>query len=243
VLKSFIGGFPRNSGGNIIDRNQIYDFFIPDNTLAGPAIFSWSWSPEQGNPEWQHDCAPVTIEGGGQSRLEDFPNMFIANTPLIRGSCKAEAGVSVDYPNPGRDVERGNARLKTPTGCGGGFAAAAKDEGEETQVDTTDASDPTVIGGEPQADTSNAPTLPMDTTTTIGEEAQAETTNVSGLPVGTTSDHVDTSCAVATEDGCETPTWKQGTTVESLGLKFPQRGGGGELDPHRADSRGNVRLF
>jgi hypothetical protein len=151
VLKSFIGGFPRNGGGNTIDPNQIYDFIIPDNTLGGPAIFSWSWNNELGNREWIHDCAPVTIEGGGQSRLEDFPNMFIANAGLLSGSCTVAEGTSVDYPNPGRDVVRGNGNLKAPNGCGGGFAAAANVEGEEAQVNPTDASDPTVTRGELEA--------------------------------------------------------------------------------------------
>jgi hypothetical protein len=160
-------------------------------------------------------------------RVRD-PGRLLANRS--RTGRQVRFGVREKHPS-----NRTEPNLTTPT-------ATAKVEGEETQVDTTDASDPTVIGGEPQADTANAPTLPMDTTT-IGEEAQAETTDVSGLPVGTTSVGVDTSCAVATEDGCETPTWKQGTTVENLGLRIPRRDGGGQLDPHGADSRGNVRSF
>ncbi len=95
-----------------------YDFSIPSNAKAGPAIFSWSWSNFLGNREFYQDCAPIIIGGNGDSTLGDLPDMFVANLPAIN-SCKNEELVAVAYPNPGADVETGSSPTKPPTGdCG-----------------------------------------------------------------------------------------------------------------------------
>jgi hypothetical protein len=139
VLKSWIGNYPRNNGGNNIDNSQVYDFQIPEGTRGGYCIFSWSWSNEVGNREWYHDCAPVTIDGNGTSTLQDYPDIFVANADKMTG-CRVDHGVSVEYPNPGKDVVRGSGRqVGPPKGdCG---------KKVETPTPSQSADDPKPAGG------------------------------------------------------------------------------------------------
>jgi hypothetical protein len=104
VLKSWIGGYPRNGGQNNIDKNQTYDFNIPEGTKSGEAILSWSWSNLIGNREWYQDCAPVEIPGNGTGMLEGACHIFVSDIPL--SNCKNDYGGNVEYPCKGDDEER-----------------------------------------------------------------------------------------------------------------------------------------
>jgi LysM repeat protein len=126
VIKSFIGNGPRNNGGNAVDANQSYDFQVPADAASGDAIFSWSWFNEIGNREMYQNCAVVSITGKGTSKLDNLPDMFVAN---IGNGCSTTEGTDLEFPNPGDVVERSNAssgaKTAPPVGnCGASQAPA-----------------------------------------------------------------------------------------------------------------------
>jgi len=103
VIKSFIGNCVRSAGGNVFDKNQTYSFTIPAEAKAGDAIWAWTWFNQTGNREMYMNCAHITIKGSGTSTLKDRPDMFVAN---VGNQCTTKEGNPVEFPNPGRDVER-----------------------------------------------------------------------------------------------------------------------------------------
>lgn len=119
VIKSFLGGCPREAGN--------YFFDIPADAPQGPAIWAWTWQNQIGNREQYMNCASVTI-GGGAARREAAalkprvafsarPQVFLAN---IGNGCSTTEGTDVKYPNPGPDVEElDTSKLAPPVGnCG-----------------------------------------------------------------------------------------------------------------------------
>lgn len=130
VIHSIIGGCPMANinGNNGNDPNQVsptkYSFQIPDNIPTGEATLAWSWVNRIGNREFYMNCAPVTITGSPSKRdegletrnatqlaerdttaLDALPDMFVANIPIIDGSCDTIEGQDTQYPNPGPSVE------------------------------------------------------------------------------------------------------------------------------------------
>jgi len=127
VIKSFIGNCVRSAGGNVFDANQEYSFTIPADAKAGDAVWAWSWFNQTGNREMYMNCAHITIDGSGTSTLNDFPDMFVAN---VNNGCTTKEGNDLEFPNPGKDVERSPAKNNAPTGppvgkCPAGSGAPA----------------------------------------------------------------------------------------------------------------------
>jgi len=125
VIKSFIGNCVRSAGGNVFDKNQDYSFTIPADAKSGDAIWAWTWFNQTGNREMYMNCAHVTIKGSGTSTLDDHPDMFVAN---VGKGCTTAEGKDVDFPNPGKDVERNpanNGAGTAPPVCAGGSGGPA----------------------------------------------------------------------------------------------------------------------
>jgi hypothetical protein len=126
VIKSFIGNCVRSAGGNVFDKNQVYSFTIPKEAKSGDALWAWSWFNQTGNREMYMNCAHITIKGSGTSTLKDHPDMFVAN---VGKGCTTVAGKDVEFPNPGKDVERKPAKNgagTAPPVCSGGSGAPGK---------------------------------------------------------------------------------------------------------------------
>lgn len=115
VIKSFEGGCPINTQGNIGggETNQVpsdLNFTIPDGIESGKYTLAWTWFNRVGNREMYMNCAPVTVQGGASKRAEEttplekrsnFPGMFVANV----NGCTTPNSVDLRFPNPGDDVE------------------------------------------------------------------------------------------------------------------------------------------
>ena len=122
VIKSFIGNCVRSAGGNVFDKNQEYSFTIPAEAKAGDAIWAWTWFNQTGNREMYMNCAHITITGSGTSTLDDRPDMFVAN---VGNGCTTAEGKDVEFPNPGKEVERNKANNGAPTAPPVGKCGAA----------------------------------------------------------------------------------------------------------------------
>ena len=125
VIKSFIGNCVRSAGGNVFDANQEYSFTIPADAKSGDALWAWTWFNQTGNREMYMNCAHITIQGSGTSTLNDFPDMFVAN---VANGCTTKEGSDIEFPNPGKDVERNaakNGATTAPPVCAGGSGAPA----------------------------------------------------------------------------------------------------------------------
>ena len=115
VIKSFEGGCPINTQGNIGggETGQVpsdLNFTIPDGIESGKYTLAWTWFNRVGNREMYMNCAPVTVEGGASKRSEEttalekrsnFPGMFVANV----NGCTTPYSVDLRFPNPGDNVE------------------------------------------------------------------------------------------------------------------------------------------
>ncbi|WVF67528.1 hypothetical protein IAT40_002284 [Kwoniella sp. CBS 6097] len=114
VIWTQIGGCLVDGMTNTID--------IPSEAPSGEALFAWGWFNRLGNREMYHNCAVVTITGGGSGLNEnDFPTPFVANADV--NDCKTIEGVDVVFPNPGKNVKYGgdyaSSKPTTPTGFTG----------------------------------------------------------------------------------------------------------------------------
>jgi LysM repeat protein len=123
VIKSFIGNCVRSAGGNVFDANQEYSFTIPAEAKSGDALWAWTWFNQTGNREMYMNCAHITIQGSGTSTLDDHPDRFVAN---VNKGCTTKESNDVEFPNPGKDVERNpakNGATTAPPVCTGGTGA------------------------------------------------------------------------------------------------------------------------
>lgn len=120
VIKSMEGGCPGLDG-----KPNNYTFTLPDSIPNGKATFAWTWmSKLAGQAELYMNCAPIEVSGGSddKSGFEALPDMLVIN---IDSSCKQVEGSAVEFPNPGKVVEKGNTNdLKPPVGCASGSTPA-----------------------------------------------------------------------------------------------------------------------
>jgi len=100
VIKSFIGNCVRVTSSGP-DPNQTYEYTVPSDAKSGDAILAWSWFNRVGNREMYMNCATVTINAGGQSTLDSYPDIFKCN---IGNGCTIPEGTDVVFQNPGGDV-------------------------------------------------------------------------------------------------------------------------------------------
>lgn len=152
VIKSIEGGCPaKDQTGNMgEDANFVdpytYDYTIPKELQAGNYTLAWTWFNKVGNREMYMNCAPLTVTGSGGSKdfLSTLPDMFTAN---IGGKCTTPDNTDLQFPNPGKDLDRFNSAtpsaLATPL-CGSGSGSGSAPSGSPAQP--TQASVPSAGG-------------------------------------------------------------------------------------------------
>ncbi|KAG5928566.1 hypothetical protein E4U53_002627 [Claviceps sorghi] len=116
VIHSWIGNCPGSGESK-------FQFTVPSDTPAGPALFAWTWFNQVGNREMYMNCASVTITRGGRKRrgstqsLQSRPDMFVAN---VGKGCGTAEGSDLLFPDPGPDVDMNSKKTAPPTGsCAG----------------------------------------------------------------------------------------------------------------------------
>ncbi|WVN86211.1 uncharacterized protein L203_101372 [Cryptococcus depauperatus CBS 7841] len=115
VIYSQMGGCPLDSMTNTVT--------IPADAPSGDALFAWGWFNLQGNREMYHNCAPVTITNGGSGlNKPDYPTPFVANAEV--NDCKTIEGVSVVFPDPGKNVRYGGEYASTKPTKPAGFTGS-----------------------------------------------------------------------------------------------------------------------
>lgn len=137
TFKSIEGGCPAKGvvgnldGGPGLEGPNKYDFTIPKELASGNYTLAWTWFNKVGNREMYMNCAPLTVtgSGGSSSFLSTLPNMFVAN---LGNGCSTKETTDLEFPNPGKDVDRfngatsvflgplGDAACQQPTGGNGG---------------------------------------------------------------------------------------------------------------------------
>lgn len=181
VIKSIEGGCPsRTATGNLGDNANAenpdkYDFTIPKELAAGDYTLAWTWFNHVGNREMYMNCAAITVEGSGGSKdlLNSLPDMFTAN---IGGVCETLPNTDLQFPNPGKDVDRLKSNLSGPneactadgSGSGGGSG------GSEPQ--------PTTAVAAPTGSTGAQPTQPVTTAAPSSGSGSGSGDGSSGSP-------------------------------------------------------------
>ncbi|KAG5975083.1 hypothetical protein E4U55_007857 [Claviceps digitariae] len=112
VIHSWIGNCPGSGESK-------FQFTVPSDTPAGPALFAWTWFNQVGNREMYMNCASINITGGGKKKrgsthsLQSRPDMFVAN---VGKGCGTAEGSDLLFPNPGPDVDMDSKKTAPPTG-------------------------------------------------------------------------------------------------------------------------------
>lgn len=152
VILSIEGGCPTSAAGNIGgDPNgsgaSQFQFSIPEDVEPGTYTLAWTWFNKVGNREMYMNCAPITVTGGSKKRyidnttaafdvddnilgkraLDSLPDMFKANIGQVSGDCHTAESVDLQFPDPGKTVQKhGSGPLGPPTGsCKGASASGA----------------------------------------------------------------------------------------------------------------------
>jgi len=130
VVKSFIGNCVRVTSSGA-DPNQTYEYTMPSDAKSGNVILAWSWFNEVGNREMYMNCATITINGGGTSTLDSYPNIFECH---IGNGCKIPEGKDVVFPNPGNDVTYSQGKYGNSTQESGGGTPLPMPDGSKIAV-------------------------------------------------------------------------------------------------------------
>ena len=124
VIKSYEGGCPAaDQAANYAEDPNLalggdYNFEIPDDVPAGQYTLAWTWFNKIGNREMYMNCAPIEADGSGgdEASFSALPDMLVAN---IGTDCTTKEGDDIQFPNPGKAVERlGNPHFGDPLGEG-----------------------------------------------------------------------------------------------------------------------------
>ncbi|KAM3548945.1 hypothetical protein MY1884_008963 [Beauveria asiatica] len=176
VIKSIEGGCPaKGQTGNMGSDAKAkvpykYDFTIPDKLAAGHYTLAWTWFNKVGNREMYMNCAPLAVTGnaGSQTFWNGLPDMMVAN---IGNDCHVGEGTDVQFPDPGKDIDRFNGKTdvfappvgtacgksseRSPTSAPGGGDNPMPTASATTSVQPTSAqptpSVPTSVGSAPGA--------------------------------------------------------------------------------------------
>lgn len=153
VILSIEGGCPAAAAGNIGgDPNgsgaSQFQFSIPEDVEPGSYTLAWTWFNKVGNREMYMNCAPITVTGGSKKRdidnttaayelddnilgkraLDSLPDMFKANIGQVSGDCHTAESVDLQFPDPGKTVQKhGSGPLGPPTGSCKGASASGGD--------------------------------------------------------------------------------------------------------------------
>jgi hypothetical protein len=124
VIKSFEGGCPVNTEGNLSGGPTMViptslSFGIPEGIEPGKYTLAWTWFNRIGNRKMYMNCAPITIAGKdvnrntparpqkdtkvAEKKATSFPPMFVAN---IGSNCTTPEGFDIRFPQAGNFVER-----------------------------------------------------------------------------------------------------------------------------------------
>lgn len=199
VIKSIIGNCPNPNG------DSSFPFTIPQDAASGKAILAWTWNNNTGNRELYMNCAAVEITGSGTSKLENKPDVFVANTAL--NTCAVPSNVDVIYPNPGDDVtDNKTASAGPPTGdCGS--APVANPPPADSDPTTT------AVGAPSTSAPSSAPVVSGGITSSTSAGAPV----VTPVPGGPTTGAI----TVANGDTCSDLAATHGVTVEQIFANNP----------------------
>lgn len=157
VIKSIEGGCPaKDTAGNLPDNagGEVpfsYGYTIPDELAAGNYTIAWTWQNKIGNRELYMNCAPLQVTGdkSDDGLFDTLPNMFVAN---IGNDCETLHGTDLEYPNPGKDVDRFNGQTSAFAGpTGPGCAAATGGSGGGNGGDNSPAPTTTEAASQPSA--------------------------------------------------------------------------------------------
>ncbi|KAF3903041.1 hypothetical protein AA313_de0205751 [Arthrobotrys entomopaga] len=110
VLRSWIGDCPRGvvndpsgTDGESAKGDPNFNFTIPSEEPAGPAIFAWTWFAAIANREMYMDCAFVTIDNDNpqpnSKAITERPEMFVGF--LAAGVCAVPETNNLVFPYPG----------------------------------------------------------------------------------------------------------------------------------------------
>ncbi|KAG6013791.1 hypothetical protein E4U43_007108 [Claviceps pusilla] len=120
AIHSWIGNCPASGESR-------FQFTVPSDTPAGPALFAWTWFNQVGNREMYMNCASINITGAGKKKrgstqsLQSRPDMFVAN---VGKGCGTAEGSDLLFPNPGPDVDMNSKKTAPPTGSCAGSATS-----------------------------------------------------------------------------------------------------------------------
>lgn len=193
AIHSWIGNCPPPGKSN-------WDFTVPQDTPAGPALFAWSWFNNVGNREMYMNCAAINIKSGGKKKrgssqsFQSRPEMFVAN---VGNGCSTTEGTDLLFPNAGPDVDMPSKQPKGPVG--------------QCRGSTPDNSSPrpSSVTGNNKPTTSNNPSKPTPTTPSNVNNGQ-----IPGQP-GQTSGQTKPAPAPNNTKGTSSPTpTKVPTTLE-----------------------------
>ncbi|KAG5929870.1 hypothetical protein E4U42_004173 [Claviceps africana] len=215
AIHSWVGNCPGSGESK-------FQFTVPSDTPAGPALFAWTWFNQVGNREMYMNCASVTITGGGKKKrgstqsLQSRPDMFVAN---VGKGCGTAEGSDVLFPDPGPDVDMNSKKTAPPTGScaeskspGGSLPAPAPapkpDEGNKPVPDD----------GQPAAPSSSPSYKPASATAPSLNNSQIST------PTPTTAVGSQKPQVVATTQTPELPAGNNGAcTPGAFSCSFDSR--------------------
>lgn len=125
VIDSRVGGCPAGASGNLHGGSEVevadnFEVVLPLQIPDGVYTFAWTWFNRIGNREMYMNCAPITVNGGGDDTtfLDALPDMFVANLPGT--DCTTPANFDFVFPHPGDSVVTAKNAKITPSSEGGG---------------------------------------------------------------------------------------------------------------------------
>ncbi|KAI5808221.1 hypothetical protein DFH27DRAFT_545037 [Peziza echinospora] len=114
VLKSWSGACPNRQNTPGADNGQNFKFTVHADAPSGTALLGWSWINRE--REYYHNCAKVTVVGGGKQSLDALPLAMIAE---VNNGCQTPlSSAEVLFERPGADhvINKKDYPLLPPTG-------------------------------------------------------------------------------------------------------------------------------
>lgn len=209
VIKSIEGGCPaKDTEGNLAENANgdvpfSYGYTIPDELAAGNYTIAWTWQNKVGNRELYMNCAPLQVTGdkSDDGLLDTLPDMFVAN---IGNDCETIHNKDVEYPNPGKDVDRFNGQTSafaaaTGAGCAAATGGSGGGSGGGSNPAPTSASASSTSDSKPTAQ----PSVPGGVFITVpGDDGAPAPTEAPAAPEPTPEEPVDEP---ETQDPVEEP--------------------------------------
>ncbi|KAL2207712.1 hypothetical protein CC79DRAFT_1272135 [Sarocladium strictum] len=216
VIKSIEGGCPaKDTEGNLPDNANgevpySYGYTIPAELAAGNYTIAWTWQNKIGNRELYMNCGPLQVTGdkADDGLLDSLPDMFVAN---IGNGCETEHGTDVEYPNPGKDVDRFNGATSAFKGPVGSCAAPTGGSGGGNGGGNSPAPTTTEAASEPSAP-AQQPSVPGGVFITAPDNGAPAPTEAPATPEPTPEEPVDKPVVTNPELPVDEPVEEPGST-------------------------------